>query len=146
MAAHKDCTTPRADLEAAYRRTTYRVRTACGPIDIRIGVRNGALDRVLDEHQVSEWAFVTASNPGSRPNSDDDNARRNAELETVLRKGGRQFLPGSGVPDMSGWQPECSYLVLGVDKPDAIVMAKRWGQCAVVWGTRGGTPELVWAD
>jgi hypothetical protein len=133
-------------LEAAYLRTTYRVSTANGPVDIRIGVRNSALDRVLDEHRASECVFVTASNPGSLANSEYENARRNAELEQALREAGLPYLQGSGVPDVSGWQAEDSYLVLGMSKPDAIALAKRWGQCAVVWGTRGSTPELVWID
>ena len=146
MVASENLTTARDSLEAAYLRTTYRISTANGPVDIRIGVRNTALDRILDEHRVSEWVFITASNPGSRAKPEHENACRNAELEQVLRETGWQYLQGSGVPDESGWQPECSYLVLGITKVDAIAIAKRWGQCAIVWGTLGSTPELVWID
>ena len=139
-------TQAREILEAAYRQTIYRVCSASGPVDIRIGIRNGSLDRLLEAHQVREWAFVTASNPGSRASPQHENARRNAELEQVLREAGLQYLQGSGVPDESGWQPECSYLVLGIKKADAIAIAKRWGQCAIVWGTLWSAPELVWID
>ncbi len=146
MAAREHHTTACESLEAAYLQTTYRVSTARGPVDIRIGVRNTALDRILDEHRVSEWVFITASNPGSRAKPHNENASRNAELEQVLRETGWQYLQGSGVPDESGWQPECSYLVLGIKKADAIAIAKRWGQCAIVWGTLWSAPELVWID
>ncbi len=146
MVAGESLTAARKSLEAAYLQTTYRVSSATGPVDIRIGIRNGSLDRLLEAHQVREWAFVTASNPGSRASPEHENARRNAELEQVLREAGLQYLHGSGVPDESGWQPERSYLVLGITKPDAIAMAKRWGQCAIVWGTFGNAPELVWID
>ena len=61
MLASENLTTARESLEAAYLRTTYRISTANGPVDIRIGVRNTALDRILDEHRVGEWIFVTAS-------------------------------------------------------------------------------------
>jgi hypothetical protein len=138
--------TPRESLEAAYQRTTYRVSTANGPVDIRIGVCNTALDRVLDEHRVSEWIFVTASNPGSRAHSEYENARHNAELERILGDAGWQYLHASGVPDEPGWQPERSFFVFGMTKSDAIAIAKRWGQRAIVWGTRDSAPELVWID
>ena len=146
MVANENLTTARESLETAYRRTTYRVSTANGSLDIRIGVRNTALDRILDEHRVGEWIFVTASNPGSRARPDDENARHNAGLEQILGDTGWQYLHASGVPDEPGWQPECSFFVFGMTKPDAIVIAKRWGQRAIVWGARDSVPELVWID
>lgn len=146
MLASENITTARERLEAAYLQTTYRVSTASGRVDIRVGVRNTALDRILDEQRVSEWVFVTASNPGSRALPEHENARRNAELEQMLRDEGRQYLHGNGVPDESRWQAECSYLVLGITKPDAIALAKRWRQRAIVCGTLEGAPELVWID
>ena len=146
MTQGENLSTARARFESAYRQTTYHIHAAKGPVDIRIGVRNTALDRILDEHAVSEWVFVTASNPASQNIPEHENARRNAELEDSLRKAGRAYLQGIGEADNPGWQPERSYLVLGVSKRDAIAMAKRWGQYAVVWGTRGRAPELLWAD
>ena len=146
MVANEDINTAREHLEAAYLKTTYRVSTANGEVDIRIGVRNTALDRILEEHRVSEWVFVTASNPGSRANSEYENARHNAELEQMLVEAGWQYVRGSGVPDEPGWQPESSYFVFGMTQPDAIALAKRWGQRAIVWGTRDSAPELVWID
>ena len=146
MVASENLTTARERLEAAYLRTTYRISTASGPVDIRIGVRNAALDRILDQHRVSEWIFVTASNPGSRVLPEYENARHNAELEQMLVDAGWQYLHASGAPDGPGWQPECSYFVFGMTKPGAIALAKRWGQFAIVWGTRDSVPELVWID
>ena len=99
MVASENLTTPRESLEAAYQRTTYRISTANGPVDIRIGVRNTALDRILDQHRVSEWIFVTASNPESRVLPEYENARHNAELEQMLADEGWQYLHASGVPD-----------------------------------------------
>ena len=146
MVASEDLNAAREHLEAAYLKTTYRVSAANGEVDIRIGVRNTALDRFLEEHRVSEWVFVTASNPGSRANSEYENARHNAELEQMLGKGDWQYVHGSGVPDESGWQPESSYFVFGMTKSDAIAIAKRWGQAAIVCGARDSAPELVWID
>ncbi len=146
MTQGADLSTARERFESAYRQTTYRIHAVNGPVDIRIGVRNAALDRILDEHEVSEWVFVTGSNPASQKLPEQENARRNAELEQALRKARRRYLQGAGVADNPGWQPERSFLVLGMSKRDATAMAKRWGQHAVVWGTRGRAPELLWTD
>jgi hypothetical protein len=146
MAVSDDPAAARASLEAAYLRTTYRVTGPSGPVDIRIGVHNSALDRLLETHQVREWAFVTASNPRSRACSQSENSRRNAGLEQDLQKAGLQYLPGSGVPDEPGWKAEHSFLVLGITKSVALAMAKRRGQVAIVWGTLGNAAELVWSD
>jgi len=144
MVTSENLTTARKRLEAAYRRTTYRVSTASGPVDIRIGVRNAALDRILDQHRISGWIVVTASNPGSRVLLEHENARRNAVLEQMLADAGWQYLLASGVPDEPGWQPERSFFVFGMTKPDAIAVAKRWDQCAIVSGARDSVSELVW--
>ncbi len=146
MAVSEGPTAARTSLKAAHLRTTYRVTGASGPVDIRVGVYNGAIDRLLDTHRVREWAFVSASNPGSRAHSESENSRRNAELEQDIQKAGLQYLPGSGVPEESGWQAERSFLVLGIMKSAALAMAKRRGQLAIVLGTRGNAPELVWID
>ncbi len=133
-------------LKAAYMQTTYRVSSADGPIDIRIGVRNTSLDRLLAAYQVHEWAFVTASNPRSQVLPGCDNARRNADLEQMLRDEGLAYLQGSGVPADSAWPAERSFLVLGVNKTEAIAIARHWEQHAIVCGTLGGAPQLVWTD
>lgn len=133
-------------LTAAYLQTTYRVSGAREPVDIRIGIRSSALDKLLEDSWVSEWAFVTASNPGSRACPERENARRNAGLEQMLREAGLPYIQGIGVPDEPGWRAEQSYLVLGITKPGAVAMAKRWGQRACVWGSLRAAPELVWVE
>lgn len=128
----------------SYLQTTYRVNGADEIVDIRIGVRNDALDRLLETYKATEWVFVTASNPGSRLLPERENAKRNAVLVKTFEEAGLRFLGGVGVPDKTGWKPEQSYLVLGVSKSDAMAMASRWDQCAIVWGCLRNPPELLW--
>jgi hypothetical protein len=78
---------PDPAIESAYRATDYRVDDPAGRFVIRVGEPSPEADRLLMLHQQSEWAFVTAYNPGSKPQPDEENARRMAELETVLRAG-----------------------------------------------------------
>ena len=138
--------TARGAIHHAYLHTTYRVVTTPEPVDIRIGQRNSALDRLLQANGVQRWAFVTASNPRSQAQTDEDNARRNDELKQSLDETGWRYLDGVGLPDGCGWQPEHSVLILGMGKRAAIALARRWGQNAIVCGIHGEPSELVWAD
>lgn len=54
-----------AELERAYRSTTYVVDAPEGAIGIRIGEPCPALDGLLAQLGVTCWAFVTAWNPQS---------------------------------------------------------------------------------
>jgi hypothetical protein len=127
----------RDDLEAAYRATDYRVDDAPGgPFVIRIGER---CDRLADV----DWAFVTACNPRSQRLSDEQNARRMTELETVV--GGRWlFYPGHGAGRDGRWPPEPSLLIVGIVESDAVELARRFGQNAFVAGRAGEPARLVW--
>jgi hypothetical protein len=133
-------------LKNAYMQTTYRVNGTNEPVALRIGVRNDALDLLLRTCRAREWAFVTASNPGSSILSKEENGRRNAQLVHALIEAGLHYLEGAGVPDTPGWEPEQSYLVLGISQRDAVAIAKHHGQCAIVCGFSENPPELVWID
>lgn len=136
--------TQKKALADAYLHTTYRVLVADEPIDIRIGAVNPALERLLQAQQVQTWAFVTASNPLSRAFPEQDNARRNDALKRSLREAGWRYLEALGVPDQSGWEPEHSVLIQGIDRETAVALGRRWGQNAIVFGKAGEPPELVW--
>ena len=48
----------------AYLRTTFSADTPHGVIEIRPGASSPALDALLTERRVADWAYVTAYNPG----------------------------------------------------------------------------------
>ena len=82
-------------------------------MDLRVGRRCPQLDRMLATRACRHWAFVTASNPGSRPLPAWRNAQRTRWLAAPLRRR-YAVLPGLGIPEDRGWQPEVSLLVLGL--------------------------------
>lgn len=130
-------------MRQAYLDTVYRVNRQPHPIDIRIGEANSALDELLESHGARQWAFVTASNPRSRPLPDSENAARNAEMKSSLEEAGWRMVDGIGLPCRPGWQPEDSVLILGIDRDTATTLARRWQQNAIVCGELGGLPELL---
>jgi hypothetical protein len=134
----------RAALEPAYRRTVYRAFAPGGAVDLRVGQRCRALDRLLAASGCSDWAFLTAWNPQSKPLPVWRNAMRSRHLARALRALGYRFLPGLGIPREPGWRPEVSLLVLGLPAARALRIARAFGQNAIVAGRRGGRAQLFW--
>ena len=128
----------------AYLQTIYRVLDAPQPVEIRIGEHCAALDRLLEDYDVREWTFVTASNPRSRPLPECDNARRNAEMKRSLHQAGWHPLEAIGLPPDDRWQAEASMFIPGMDRHAATKLALRWEQNAFVHGAIGQPAELVW--
>jgi hypothetical protein len=136
---------PDPALDAAYRATDYRVEDGPnGPFVIRVGERSAAVDRLLGLHGQSEWAFVTACNPGSERSTAEENARRMAELEAVCLYHGWPHYFGAGVGRDGAWPPEPSFLVIGVSEADVVAVTGHFGQNAVVMGRLGEPARLVW--
>jgi hypothetical protein len=135
---------PDPDLDAAYRATDYRVEDAPnGPFVIRIGETSIEVAELLTDECEFDWAYLTACNPGSERLADDENARRTQELRDRLRCRWHHVFDGVSVGRDGGWR-EPSFLVLGMTEDQAIEVARRFGQNAVVVGRMAEPARLVW--
>jgi hypothetical protein len=116
----------------AYRRTRYE---ALG-IDVRIGRRCAAMDRLLASHGAREGVFITAWNPFSRVMPCGWNRRMQARLAQALRR--RCVLPASG-----GWGrwSEAHLFVVGDVRPVGR-LGRLFRQTAVVVVRRGQAARL----
>lgn len=132
---------PSAALLEAYHRTTYRIDAPDAPIPLRIGCPDPRLNALLAGFGAECWAFITAYNPGSRPQTLEVNERALVRLRNELHSAGYPVLSGEGVGD--GWPPEPSFFVPGLAPEAAREIGRRYGQVAVVWGGGGGAPELL---
>lgn len=121
-------------LDAAYRATDYRA----GEITIRIGER--------PHIDADSWSFITACNPGSAQLPPPENSERMARLEADVRALGLPFQCGEGVGREGSWPPEPSLLILDIDEATARELGRRFGQAAIVFGTRAEPARLVWLD
>ncbi|MEQ1761055.1 MAG: DUF3293 domain-containing protein [Vicinamibacterales bacterium] len=126
----------------AYLRTTFSADTPHGVIEIRPGSSSAALDALLTERRVADWAYVTAYNPGSRLLPEETNQRAHAELcAFVVSKGWTSF-EGRGAGLVGDWPPEVSLLILGVSPTEARALGRKFGQLAVVVGLKGSPADL----
>jgi len=130
--------------ERAYLDTIYRVSGPSAVVDLRIGVRNPRLDRLLHRLGLRDWVFVTAWNPRSQVQPGWRNRVRQVRLALALR--GICALPGVGLPSDPRWQPEASLFAAPVSAARARRLGRRFGQNAVVAGRRGRAPALIWMD
>jgi hypothetical protein len=130
----------------AYRRTTYLAHAPNGDIRIKPGRRSPALDGLLNERRLREWAYLTAYNPASRKLAEEENLRRQRELIDAVRDRGLAFLEGEGIGADTRWPAEPSILILGIESDAARALGRQFGQLAIVVGEAGQPARLVACD
>lgn len=131
------------DLDAAFRATSYRVDTAEGVFDLRIGRPDPAFDDFLRRQGVSCWAVLTACNPGG-VRDDDGNRQRRLRLLERLRTLGWSFSLACNLADDPMWPEEPGFLLLQVSEKEVCSLASEFFQLACVCGNVDGAPRLVW--
>jgi hypothetical protein len=136
----------REELERAYRRTVYRIGLQDRTLDLTIDQHSDAAVQLLESSGVRSAAFLTACNPGSRRLDAATNQAAQAALLDAATRLGHATLPGVALDPDDEWPDEESVLVLGIDAAAATVLARRFGQYALLWLNASGTPELVWID
>ena len=130
-------------LDAAFRATSYRVDTAEGVFNLRIGRPDPAFDDYLRRLGVSCWAVLTACNPrGVR--DDDGNRLRRMRLQERLQTLGWSFCFACNLADDMMWPAEPGFLLLQVSEQEACSLASEFFQLACVCGDVGDAPRLVW--
>ncbi|MGH8763258.1 MAG: DUF3293 domain-containing protein [Nitrosospira sp.] len=138
------------DLIAAYRSTEYRIESGCGGITLHIDQRSEPLSRLFAESGHRCAAFITASNPFSVPQTQEENLAACARLRNTLDrqlhgclgKAG-QIMEGTGCDPTGTWAAEKSFLALGLDLETSKAVGKEFGQNAVVWAGSDAIPRLV---
>jgi hypothetical protein len=131
-------------LRRQYEATRYRIDLPDdGPIDARIGERNTALDALLRARGCRDGVFITAWNPQSRLLDRATNEGRNAELARALDA--RPVLPHRGIADAGDWE-ERGFFVLDLPCEEALSLARRFGQIAIVHVALGHVPVLCFTE
>jgi hypothetical protein len=135
-----------AELEAAYRATTYRVFLPAGSFELRIDAACPALADWLAERGEDCFAIITACNPGGEVADAGRNAERQSALECDLLEGNYEPYAAENVPDSADWPVEESCFVPDIALDDALALAEDYGQNAIVWGNADGIPRLAWGE
>ncbi len=134
-------------MEGVYRRALYRV-DAEEVFVLRIGQFSDALKALFDSQKCQSAAFLTAFNPGGVKTSDTYNNRAQNELENHLEHSGIEAIAGIGLDSdrESQWPGEPSVLALSIKRTQAIEIANKFGQLAILWCPSSAIPELLMID
>lgn len=129
----------------AYEETVFEVdaHESGAGFAIRIGHRSRPLDELLAQHGCQDWAFITAWNPRSVPQPPALNEASNRALEQALEAGAHPVFGGRGIGRDAAWEPEASFLVLGISQDEALRLGRRFGQHAIVAGRLGEAAALL---
>ena len=134
------------DLKRAYEASIYSARVDDDDVQIKIGAVCEELERALDRHRATSWAYITAWNPQGKTLPEDVNATRQDELRTALARGGFEFAEGQSEPADGNEMSECSLLVFGISEKDAVTFARQFDQLAIVAGEIGRPARLIEVD
>ena len=136
----------RAELEQAYRQTTYSADTPAGEVRLRIDQPSSLLARLLEVQGMGTFAYLTAANPLSTAYGDEENAVQNERLARLLAARGYVLFGGHGAGDDASWAAEPSFLVLGIGEAEALALGRQFKQSAILIGGADGIPRLAWCD
>jgi hypothetical protein len=124
----------------AYLSTSFNVFDP--ELTIKIGQKNQLLDDLHQRHHCHTWTYITAWNPLSEAQSNEINQFKNNELKQDLQH--YIVFDGEGIGQDPTWKPEKSFLVLGINKEEAIALGNKYRQHAIVYGEINKAPELLW--
>jgi hypothetical protein len=127
----------------AYRRTRYEFVAGGDRVVLAIDGHSPALAALLARRGCRCAVYVTACNPFGRQVSADINDRAQARLRARLLDRGAEVFEGESLDPGGSWPPEPSYLALGVDRQEAILLGRAFRQDAIVWSDDSAVPRLV---
>lgn len=133
----------RVSLREAYQSAVYQFDADGRTYALRVGNQNTAIATLFKKHSVSGATFITAHNPASLQMGAVHNELADRALRQDLRGLAKVVFPGEGGDPGGLWPPEQSLLAAGIDRSEAEMLARRYGQYAVLWVDAEGQVSLV---
>jgi len=125
-----------------YESADYYIETI-PPFILKIGIYSYELSKIFETSHQTKAALITASNPRSKKLPNEINKVRNKNLEEMIQETGLNYIYGEGKCGQDDWDGEESFLILGVDQKQAMVIGKAFDQNAIVWCGKNAIPELI---
>ena len=136
-----------AELREAYARSEYCVRLKDGDLVLGVGRADAHADtRLKAGGVVRHWAVLTPCNPRSQPTFPALNQQYLDELRMALDAAAVAYLDTANRDPEGHWPDEPGFLVCDPPLGLAEELGRRFRQNALLAGTLGEPPRLVWLD
>lgn len=129
------------ELQNAYQNAVYRLFAPS--ISWKVGQSVPRMNELLTAMKVQSATFITAHNPGSVLLSPQENEDRQHTLRQLVEEHSWKYLKGQGEDPKGLWPAEASLLVLGINDAEALMLARRFQQNAVVMLDLNGPARLL---
>ncbi len=130
------------NLIRAYREAKFVVQSNT-PITLLVGQCNKDLSALLRDHKKTTAAFITAFNPFSKVQTDQENLQAQNELLKDAKGFGFEAINGYGQDIAEEWPREDSILIIGLTESQAETLADKYSQNAFIWiGSTDAFPAL----
>jgi hypothetical protein len=130
------------NLIRAYREAKFVVESN-QPITLLVAQCNRDLSTLLRNHKESTAAFITAFNPYSKVQTDQENLQAQNELLKDIKELGLEAIHGYGQDVAEKWPREESLLIIGITESQAENLADKYSQNAFIWiGSTDAFPAL----
>ncbi len=115
------------------------------PLELRIGVVNVALDRLMEVNGMENLCILTAYNPVSEIQSLRKNQQLQRKLITELDKKSFSYISGVNCDPDEKFPDEPTCWVMGMTEAEGKLMAMKYNQNAFIFCRIGGEPSLIWS-
>ncbi|WP_323016518.1 DUF3293 domain-containing protein [Castellaniella sp.] len=132
-----------AVLAQAYRNALYRIDTVPA-ITLRINQAHPDLARLHQQYHCGHSLILTACNPRSRRLRPAANTRRVQALRQAVDTLGFPCLPATGLDPQGIWPDEASLWIPGMPLAAGLILARRFGQSALVECPENTVACLIW--
>ena len=130
------------NLIRTYREAKFLVQSNT-PITLLVGQCNKDLSALLRDHKKTTAAFITAFNPFSKVQTDQENLQAQNGLLKDVKGFGFEAINGYGQDIAEEWPREDSILIIGLTESQAETLADKYSQNAFIWiGSTDAFPAL----
>lgn len=126
--------------KSAYEQASYYIPEP--GFDLRIEEFHKDFFEFLKENNIKQWAMVSAYNPGSKKCAQIENEAAHNRLRVLLSREGYEFRKAVHRDPNGKWPIERSFFIANIELKNAIALAKKFKQNAIVAGNINAVPHL----
>ncbi|MEI2768442.1 MAG: DUF3293 domain-containing protein [Nitrosomonas sp.] len=130
-------------LIVGYCQTQYWVSIGYEKVVVCIDHYSERVKSLLTQSEASCAGIVTAYNPYSQLNNENENCLANELLRSFLVRNDYRFLESLNVDPTQTWPPEKSFFVFDLGLHAAQSIGRQFGQNAIVWVDHGAIARLI---